>query len=409
MRSLRTPTRPLPGVALALAIVGLLVAVPVPVGATPTSTPEFYTEVPANLDAFAPGDVIRWEPETDLWWTLSALTAYRVMYRSDGASGEAVAETAMVFVPEGPTPEGGWTVVAWAHGTSGVGDACAPSKYPSLYPSPWPGYVNEVAHLVHQGHVVVAPDYEGLGTPGRHTYLHTDAQANAVIDGVRAARALAGQVAGAATDTRWAVVGHSQGGQAAAGAAELASARAPELELVGAVLLAPAMGLRSLTRTMASNAPWFPYTSYVGAGIGATHPGFDYAAFVGPQLLPLMAYAEELCFDEWFGAALTYYRPGLHRNLAAGWSQDPNVRDYFASARIGTRPAVAPMLVQQGTSDILYRALDRQVATFCAQGDAVAWDVYLHTNHGLVVPRSWPTVRDWLADRFEGKPAPSDC
>ena len=117
------------------------------------------------------------------------------MYRSDGSAGDPVAEVAMVFIPNGTPPADGWPVVAWGHGTSGVGDSCAPSKYPSLYPDPWPQYGNEVARLVRQGYVVTAPDYEGLGTPGLHSYLNTDTEAFAMIDAVRAARHLAQEVA----------------------------------------------------------------------------------------------------------------------------------------------------------------------------------------------------------------------
>src|ERR1700682_6315558 len=97
-----------------------------------TANPGFYTSVPSHLEQYKPGDLIKWEPEMDLAPALRGTVAYRIMYRSTGALGEAVAETGMVFVPEGFPPALGWPVVAWGHGTSGVGDACAPSKDPAV-------------------------------------------------------------------------------------------------------------------------------------------------------------------------------------------------------------------------------------------------------------------------------------
>ena len=94
--------------------------------------PGFYTEIPPNLAEYQPGDLIKWEPEGNFAPALRGFVAYRIMYRSIGALGGPVAETGMVFVPHGSPPAGGWPVVVWAHGTTGVGDDCAPSKLPYL-------------------------------------------------------------------------------------------------------------------------------------------------------------------------------------------------------------------------------------------------------------------------------------
>jgi pimeloyl-ACP methyl ester carboxylesterase len=62
-----------------------------------------------------------------------------------------------------------------------------------------------------------------------------------MIDAVRALRATFKNVS-----TRWAALGHSQGGAAAWAADEQARADAPELNLVGAVALAPAADVSGL-------------------------------------------------------------------------------------------------------------------------------------------------------------------
>lgn len=390
-------------------VIGVTVAGEQPASAGPVSEPDFYTNVPADLSPYAPGDVIHWETESDLGPKLVNLTAYRVMYRSDGYAGAPVAEVTMVFITNGSPPAGGWPVVAWGHGTSGLGDACAPSKYPSMYADPWPQYGNEIARLVRQGYIVTAPDYEGLGTPGLHSYLNTQAEAFAMIDAVRAARTVAQDVAGTTASTSWASVGHSQGGQAAIGAAQLASTRAPELDLVGAVGLAPAAMLEKGIEAAAASPGYFPYIGYIAAGVGATHPGFDYANFVGPQMLPLMSYAEEWCFDTWFPALWQYLEPGVRRNLAPGWASDPDVREYFADSQIGTRQSGAPILYLQGTADLLHTVSVKQVRRMCSVGDVVRYSEYPGLEHDPIVWKGWPETKRWLAARFAGKPAPNDC
>lgn len=51
----------------------------------------------------------------------------RFVYSTVDQHGEEAASTAAVFLPTGEAPEGGWPVLAWAHGTTGLGDDCTPS------------------------------------------------------------------------------------------------------------------------------------------------------------------------------------------------------------------------------------------------------------------------------------------
>ncbi|MDN8154969.1 alpha/beta hydrolase, partial [Acinetobacter baumannii] len=49
-------------------------------------------------------------------------------YKMLGQSGQEVQATSLVFTPNTQPPVGGWPIVVWAHGTTGVADVCAPSK-----------------------------------------------------------------------------------------------------------------------------------------------------------------------------------------------------------------------------------------------------------------------------------------
>lgn len=159
-----------------------------------------------------------------------------VLYRSTGAKGETVPVSGVVTVPEGDPPEGGWPVVSWGHGTTGMADDCAPSRS-EVDPTTgvYTSVMDEVTtDLVDRGYAVVRTDYEGLGTPGPHPYLMGRSAGASMADIVLAARELEPDLS-----TRWLAMGHSQGAHAALFTSEFTGAYTPGLELLGIVALAP--------------------------------------------------------------------------------------------------------------------------------------------------------------------------
>jgi Secretory lipase len=140
--------------------------------------------------------------------------AYRLLYTStDGNSDrDIVAVSGALFLPAGKPPQGGWPLVAWAHGTVGIADICAPSVQGRS--------LRDVTYLrrwLSEGFAVVATDYQGLGVPGPHLYLNTRSEAYSVIDSIRAAEQGFPNLSHQAI-----IVGQSQGGQAAFAAAVFA-------------------------------------------------------------------------------------------------------------------------------------------------------------------------------------------
>ncbi len=100
-------------------------------------------------------------------------------------------------------------IVAFAPGTQGLADQCAPSRqmaegteYEAL----------PVKGLLDEGYAVVVTDYQGLGTSGAHTYLNREVQGRTVLDSVRAAQRLT--AAGLPAAGPVALCGYSQGGGA---------------------------------------------------------------------------------------------------------------------------------------------------------------------------------------------------
>ena len=105
-----------------------------------------------------------------------------------------------------------------------------------------PYLVPGLSDYLKAGFVVAATDYEGLGTPGIHPYLLGASEGRGVLDAARAARRLPGLH----TSSTVMIYGHSQGGQAALFAGELAPTYAPDLHLAGVVAAAPATGLSTI-------------------------------------------------------------------------------------------------------------------------------------------------------------------
>jgi hypothetical protein len=146
----------------------------------------------------------------------------------------------------GPRP-----LTVYGPGTQGQGDQCAPSRQfnQGIH---WRPYLDLafnyeelfVSTMVARGFAIVMTDYQGLGTPGLHTYVNRVAQGNAMLDAARAAKKLTGT--SLKPDGPLAFWGYSQGGGAAASAAELASRYAPELKVVGTYAGAPPANLKEL-------------------------------------------------------------------------------------------------------------------------------------------------------------------
>ncbi|MDV7446328.1 alpha/beta fold hydrolase [Acinetobacter baumannii] len=228
-------------------------------------------------------------------------------YKMLGQSGQEVQATSLVFTPNTQPPVGGWPIVVWAHGTTGVADVCAPSKA-ALADST----KDLISKLLAAGYVVVAPDYEGLGTPGIHPFLNVKSEAFSITDAVVATRNYLSQ-RNLLTSKKWVTVGHSQGGHAALGAAQYAS-RA-QLEYKGTVAVAPASNLGSILvdgEAQVANAPidikigtyaqLDTYTALVTAGIRNTQPSFDYGQVFTSQISSIAAQAENLCSGPLYGA-----------------------------------------------------------------------------------------------------------
>ncbi len=170
-----------------------------------------------------------------------------VLYTSKSPQRERIGISGTVSVPKGKVPKGGWPVITYDHGTTGVADVCAPSRNSNTSPAKdYISYVNPIlTDWLKAGYAVVRTDYQGLGTPGPHPYLIGKSEARSSLDILRAARQLDPDIS-----KRYVIAGHSQGGQAALFSGGFANSWTPELKLRGTMAYAPASHMKTQAQAL---------------------------------------------------------------------------------------------------------------------------------------------------------------
>jgi alpha-beta hydrolase superfamily lysophospholipase len=305
----------------------------------------------------------------------------------------------VVVAPTGKGPPGGRPLVAWAHGTHGLADACAPSRAIDVtYRLPG------IRDFIRAGYVVVATDYEGLGTPGEHPYLVGASEGRGVLDIARAARQLPGTDASA----NLVVYGHSQGGQAALFAGELAAGYAPELHLLGVAAVAPVSDVTAMLPGAARNPALVGYVVMAAVGLHAAYPSVDLATVLTPATLAHLSIVDQLCSDDVVDSFAELPPSSV---VVRNPVEVPAIAALEAQNRAGDVASAAPLLVAQGDQDLLVpkRQTDEYVARACALGDRLLYRVYPGQDHVGARDASRRDVEAWVADRVAGAPAASSC
>ena len=165
--------------------------------------------------------------------------AYGTEREPEGGTGpRRSVTTAVVLVPRSTRTSGAQPIVIAAHGTVGVGAACAPST--SSLAQPAPNFTDTSAlylGLAGQGWIVIAPDYGGYGfadaPPG---YFRNGDEVRSVLDAPAAMRMT---FPAGALSNQSVIVGHSQGGHVALSAQPYAETYGLDGELAGVAVYAP--------------------------------------------------------------------------------------------------------------------------------------------------------------------------
>ncbi|KRE08020.1 lipase [Bosea sp. Root381] len=361
----------------------------------------FYDPGGLDLTAARPGQILR---IAEMGGAPAGAAAYRLVYRSTSPEGRAVPVSGVIVVPPGPAPAQGRPVIAWAHPTSGVEPQCAPSLANGFF-----GQVQGLSGMLQAGYVVAATDYAGLGMPGPHPYLVGVSEARAVLDSVRAARALPQAEAG----RHFAVWGHSQGGQAALFTGMAAQGYAPDLTLVGVAAAAPATELSRLLaadiettggRNLTAMTLW-SWSQVYGAPLDKV---------VLPGAMPAVRQLAGDCIES-IGDIFARLAPtrALSKSFLASDSfyETQPWRGLLARNTPGLMPRNVPLFLAQGTADDLVRPpvtqdyADRQ----CRAGRSVRMLWLPGVGHLFAARDSADQAISWIGARFAGAPVPNDC
>ncbi|MEC8123652.1 MAG: lipase family protein [Pseudomonadota bacterium] len=345
---------------------------------------------------------------------MSEASSVKVMtYNMPNVLGETKKATAMVFVPKTTRPAEGWKVVVWEHGTVGVGDSCAPSRNGFKT-----GFKAMAQSLLKEGYVVVAPDYEGLGTPGMHPYLNLKSEANSAIYAVKAYK----DHYGSQINGQWMSVGQSQGGHASLGTAELSNS---DTNYRGAVAGAPASSLGYIISEVAPQAirnlllagkvetaidvyaELLAYAAYTTVGVTAYEPRFNYREVFKDRSKLIVELAEGTtgengsCLEDLKGKFITDIREYLNTNsgktvldypgLIDNFQENSTVKKFLVDNQPATKKINTPVMIIQGKLDMAvpYQVTEKLQQDLKNMGTDVTFLLVDDQNHtGAIVAKN---------------------
>lgn len=329
----------------------------------------------------------------------------RILYTSDDARWQSgiLPVSGALYLPRGEAPPGGWPLVAWAHGTLGVADACAPS---------WTLHRPRDAHYMNrwleQGFAVVATDYQGLGGPGPHPYLVWQAEGRSILDGVRAA--LAAHPGALANDV--VISGQSQGSGAALGAGHIARAYAPELKL--RAIIATGIGATFPRGPVklgeeASGRNWPPRFNMLRL-VGGSLPdgGASADQLVTAKGARVLALARSTCVDQMRGVEREH---GIDRDNAFTVTPDALMATLLPVTDMQAVRMPAPLFLGTGLADRTISPHRQYAAAraLCEAGNPLVWNGYPGITHNGIVNAAFADELTFVRALADGAAPPGNC
>lgn len=322
-----------------------------------------------------------------------------VLYTSKSPQREQVAVSGSISVPEGKAPKGGWPVISYAHGTTGVADVCAPSKASAKNPALlYTTYVYpQLEEWLAAGYAVLRSDYPGLGTPGPHPYLIGKSEARGVLDIIRAARDFDPSIG-----KRFLLAGHSQGGQAALFSAGYAESWTPDLKLRGTVSYSPASHLLEqgiAIGSLTGPSPLSGLATTILYGATTANPGIVAEQVLEPKPFSLYPLLDEKCSQQ-IGQSNNYGQFAPADLLAPG---QPDATFSKVLAKMNPNVETSqPIFLAQGSADTTVFPLftDQLNSELVAGGNDVDYRLYPGVGHGDLVAAAEPDVLPWMERRL---------
>ncbi|MCH5512091.1 lipase family protein [Pseudomonas syringae] len=366
--------------------------------------PAFYAwtaKVPST-----PGRMLRAEPLTPIQSLDNAGQNVRILYTStDGLNNQPVVVSGALFTPKGTPPKGGWPLMAWAHGTVGSADVCAPSfagrsGRDTRYLNEWLG----------RGYAIVATDYEGLGTPGLHPFGLSSPLAYGVLDSIRAV-----QRADFNLSSRVVVFGQSQGGRAAFATAVYKKTYAPELNIVGVVATGTPYPMAQLheKHTGSDNfrdqvSPSLAYNLLRLSTAALINPLLHPADYLSDRAKPAFETSQRECLQ---AIERKVVADGLTFNNSFKRSPEKALDQVNRHSDYPTVKSDIPVFIGTGGKDVIspVRSQIALVKDACRAGDRIEWHYYPQLDHSGAVNGSLPDSTRFVEKAFSGELMTGNC
>lgn len=357
---------------------------------------EFYDTPDTFAENGKPGDLIRSENFNE-YTVPPGVRATRILYGTKTSGGTLAVSSGVVLVPPGEAPEGGWPVIAWAHGTSGTNRICAIS----LTAMGFAMYRIPNANLKN-GYAIVATDYAGLGSDSSVAYMDRIGNAWDVIYSVKAA-----QKALPSLGQRWLAMGHSAGAHAMRGVAEL-QADINDPSYLGIVSLSGLQNSRDPIVSIARKDPQLAI--FICISVKKYYPAFEYKDVLTDKGLDLFEQVKSMCQGPGFGPPGPSPVKGSEA-LIKNWDLNPYIDKYFKMDESGREKYRGPALVLVGENEETHTLKNDPAAAqrMCQQGVGVLLKIIPDANHVSLLDLAIEDQMDWISDRFAGREILSNC
>jgi len=344
-----------------------------------------------------------------------AVTKAVIQYTSYTPDGKEIKIYARAYIPANGSK---LTTLAFAPGTTGIGDQCAASlEQPAV--SNWANYESHMATYAGQGYATIITDYEGMRDLDRiHHYMIGELEGRAVIDSLRALHNW--ELAGARlNDNAMFVGGFSQGGHSAMWADKIAAEYAPEYKLRGVIGFGPVSDVKRTLAdvTRGANINWFgpfvltSYQDYYGRA-------YDVSAMLQPKWTTnLRSDVTSHCIDSvinfWGRNPAAVYTPALLEAMRTeNWNAFPQLNKDLEANSVGDQKTTTAKLINQGALDNVILPGQQQafLPKVCKNSRGpVNLKVYPGATHYNVMVQSFRDTTNWMKAIVDGNPPVTGC
>ncbi|PHH83419.1 hypothetical protein CDD82_1353 [Ophiocordyceps australis] len=387
----------------------------VALAAIPPSQDDFYV-VPANVDSYKPGTILRHRnPPTPLLalndTLVSLKAAHQILYRTTDSFGNATATVTTILVPQNADMS---KVLSYQIPEDSSSTSCAPSYALQLKDGAKSkldivltnSQLLFIEAALQQGWVVLVPDHEGP----QAAFLANIQAGQAVLDGIRAA-IKSSCFTGISRCPKLTMWGYSGGSLATNWAAELQPSYAPELHISGAAVGGTVPNISAVIVAVNEQLA----AGLLPAGIlGLANEYPDLKLLVDQQLKPelkekfykplsqcIVANGLEFAFQD----ILEYFEnPMFILN-------NPIPTRVIDENNLGKSTPRVPFYWYQGIKDEIspIQFTDELVSKYCSEGVSIEYLRQIGATHGENELNTSLSALAWLKDRMDGKQANSGC